>query len=65
MNEFKDVFENMHTAPYEIITVNRKKENGFNNMIVVVCAISMILVAIEIEKRINIRISEYDRGKEE
>jgi hypothetical protein len=65
MNEFKDVFENMHTAPYEIITVNRKKENGLNNMIVVVGAISMILVAIEIEKRINIRISKYDRGKEE
>ena len=36
MNEFKDVFENMHTAPYEIITVNRKKENGFNNMIVAI-----------------------------
>ena len=65
MNELKDVFVNVHTAPYDITTVNRKIDNGFNNMIIVMGAISMLLVAIEIEKKINIRISEYDGTKEE
>jgi hypothetical protein len=65
MNELKDVFVNAHTAPYDITTVNRKIDNGLNSMLVVVYAMTIILVQIVLEKRINQKIREYDAREKE
>jgi len=60
MNEFKDVFVNMHTAPYDITTVKKKESYVFLGMIIAITVICYLLIEIQSDSKLNVKTKKDD-----